>query len=156
LHFFSPVELKINHQHIGFLEVPRGPVMMASCPHRESLSRGIRILLPTIFLSRAWCSSSSVSRSILSLSGRSELSLLISIMHSSAVMSRGLFLVQGAFFGDDILTEDTTTAMEVLFTSAGALRFRASDRASEGPWRARRPGKRRLCRCSNCIVLLLE
>jgi len=43
----------MNHQYIGFLLLPRGPVMTASIPSRGSSLRVIRIFLPTIFRSRA-------------------------------------------------------------------------------------------------------
>ena len=54
LNLRSPVEQTVNHQYMGFLLSPRGPVMTASLPYRGSPSRVMRILLPTIFLSKAW------------------------------------------------------------------------------------------------------
>jgi len=137
-----------NHQYMGFLLLPRGPVMTASIPQRGSSLRVIRILLPTNFFSRSWYSSSSVSRSVLSLSCRRELSLLISLMSSSADMSRGafFFVVRVAFFGDDMSFEPWKS----VFKGTGACLRWSSDQA----WSARRPGQSHLCRRSNCIVLM--
>jgi len=137
----------LNHQCVGFLLLPRGPVITASIPKRGSSLRVIRILLPTIFQSRAWYLASPSSACLV----RSAISSLRVAANWSARASILAWISLEVFRSD--MTR-TNTSSSTTFTPTGALETGAQSfrQSSNQPWLStvgKTTSSRMHCLCRN-------